>query len=290
MRLITLITLLSTFVFQFSKCSSKTSLQSKSVRQVDSEKTEEEKEKLWNVSVKEAQKKQDFPRVILHGRCPGRLALTFDDGLSLNTLKVLKILRENNIKATFFILGEKLAKDLIQDGPEWEILTPKELIDLIISEGHEVASHSFSHPNFLQLSNEEIVEQMEKTGDQFKALISDNPRFMRPPYGYLDLRVIQILEELGYFIICWSIDTDDWKVGTEEWRAEPQFAIDNFKRRINPDCSKYSGIVLMHDNHGKIHEYLPKIIEHARELGYEFSKVSEILGGVNPFFEAELPK
>ena len=239
------------------------------------------KHSLWNVSSKEARTFLNFPRVILQGSVPGKIALTFDDGLSLNTLKVLEVLREYGIKATFFILGNKLEKEFIDDGADGEEKrTPQQLIDQILAEGHEVASHSFSHPSFLELEDEQIIQEMTKTAINFEKLIGKKPRLMRPPYGYLDRRVADLLDELGFFIILWSVDTQDWKEDTA-------LAIDNFKHLVNPDALNSSEIVLMHDNQKRINVYLREIIKHAQELGFTFAKVSEILGGINPYFCGE---
>ena len=255
------------------------SLQSKTVRSLAS--TTESSSPLWNVSVKEAQSAHSQPRVIHEGVGKGEIALTFDDGVSLNTLKVLRILREFGIKATFFIIGEKLEKDFIADGAELK-KTPKEIIDLILAEGHEIAAHCYSHPDFLQLSDQEITEQMQKTAELFKSLSGKVPRFMRPPYGYADRRVADVLNDLGYFIVRWSIDTQDWREDTE-------LAVSNFKRAAKPAEQGSSEIVLMHDNQSQIDVYLPQIIEHARSLGYKFVKLSESLGGINPYFVPETP-
>lgn len=215
-------------------------------------------------------------RVIHRCKEPGQIALTFDDGVSVNTLQVLDILHQNNIKATFFIIGHKLDKEKVDDGPEGVSITPKEVIEKIIAEGHVVGSHSYTHPDFTRLYEHGIIDELSKTSAAFEKLIGQKPRFFRPPYGYVTSRVLAILKKLNYVTIRWSIDTDDWK-------GDAKLSIDKFKMKITSRQSPE--IVLMHDNQSKIHEYLPEIIRHAKSKGYKFVTMAECLQDEKLYFD-----
>lgn len=101
------------------------------------------------------------------------IALTFDDGPQYPiTNRILDILAENKIKATFFVCGIQLEKS---EGVA--------LLKKAYKEGHVIGSHSYSHPDFRLITNDQIVEQMNKTSDAIYKAIKIRPRLMRPPYG-----------------------------------------------------------------------------------------------------------
>jgi len=99
------------------------------------------------------------------------IAMTFDDGPSAAlTPKLLDLLAAHHIKATFFVIGENVAEH-------------PEIVARAAREGHEIANHSWSHPNFAKMSQESVRSQLQRTDDAIKSATGKSPTLMRPPYG-----------------------------------------------------------------------------------------------------------
>ena len=104
------------------------------------------------------------------------IAMTFDDGPSaMLTPKLLDILAAHHIKATFFVLGEMVAEH-------------PEILARAAQEGHEIASHSWSHPNLAKMSQEGVRSQLQRTDDEIKSATGKRPTLFRPPYGSITER------------------------------------------------------------------------------------------------------
>lgn len=248
-------------------------------------------------TVEEISKKLNIPQVIERCINLGDIALTFDDGISKYTRQVLEILEEENVKATFFILGNTL------DDPKNQQVV-NEVLDKMKADGHTISSHSYSHPNFDDLWPEGIQCEMDKTKGLFLERLGKAPRFMRPPFGNINSQSIKSLNDLGYFIIKWNLDTNDWM-----YTEAPEKSFSEFREKL-PDQSKIndikyhkrgltelgvktmmkalldSKIVLMHDVNPGIIPALPRLIKYAKELGYRFVSMEECLGGLNPYFDS----
>lgn len=124
-------------------------------------------------------------------------AVTFDDGPSQFTGQLLDSLKDEDIRATFFVLGRQVERH-------------PDLIRRMVLEGHEVGSHSYSHPNFRKLSPEEQWWQLNTT----ITLLNDlgvTPVSFRPPYGKYSDITTALAGELGMSIVLWSSDSQDWK-------------------------------------------------------------------------------
>jgi len=99
------------------------------------------------------------------------IAMTFDDGPSAKlTPKLLDLLAAHHIKATFFLIGENVAEH-------------PEIVAREVREGHEIANHSWSHPNLAKMSDDGVRGQLRKTEDAIRSAIGNRPTLMRPPYG-----------------------------------------------------------------------------------------------------------
>ncbi|CAM4523861.1 N-acetylmuramoyl-L-alanine amidase/peptidoglycan/xylan/chitin deacetylase (PgdA/CDA1 family) [Paenibacillus endophyticus] len=185
-----------------------------------------------------------------------RVALTFDDGPDTEiTSDILVILKENEIKATFFIVG-KQAK------------AHPEMVKRIVKEGHVIANHSWSHPNFNKLTIEESLKQIKDTQDQLEAISGLRPLLFRPPYGELNEERVKAVHELNMAVVNWSVDTMDWSGITAP----------AILKIVNKQV--YSGgIVLQHSTSGRGNtvEALELMIPQLREKGYTFVTVPEML-------------
>src|SRR6195256_5046182 len=115
------------------------------------------------------------------------IAMTFDDGPSATlTPKLLDLLAAHHIKATFFVIGENAA-----DHPE--------ILKRAVAEGHEIANHSWSHPNLGKMSDEAVRRELRKTDETISAAIGVRPTLFRPPYGSITPRQKHwIHDEFGY--------------------------------------------------------------------------------------------
>ena len=183
------------------------------------------------------------------------VALTIDDGPHNRvTPEILTILREKQVKATFFVLGENVNKN------------PK-ILAQEVADGHEIGIHTYSHPTLTNLSAKKIVEEFEKAE---KAIlpIAAKPTLFRPPGGLYNSQVLEIARQRGYKAILWSIDTRDWSCPPKNKIIEVVF------REIKP-----GSIILMHDGQYPIPtpQVMREIIDGLRERGYDFVTVSELL-------------
>ncbi len=183
------------------------------------------------------------------------LAMTFDDGPHpQNTPKLLDLLKERNIKATFFLVGTN-------------VKAYPDLVRRIIAEGHEVANHTWSHPSLTSLSDEKIRSEMQRTQDAIVAASGYHPRIMRAPFGATNKRIEQwIYNEFGFPSILWSVDPLDWK--------RPGVAV--VTRRLVEGAHK-GAILLAHDIHAPTITAMPSTLDQLLAKGYQFVTVSQLL-------------
>lgn len=126
-------------------------------------------------------------------------ALTFDDGPSNYTSELLDILDKENVKATFCVMGAH-----VEQYPE--------ILKRAYESGHHIASHTFSHPHLMSLSNEEIIYEVKATEEAIEKAIGIKPRYIRPPFGEADARVKGLLKSMGYKVLLWNVDPTDYDV------------------------------------------------------------------------------
>ncbi|KYZ75348.1 polysaccharide deacetylase [Anaerosporomusa subterranea] len=183
------------------------------------------------------------------------VALTIDDGPHYKiTPEILTVLKEKQVKATFFVLGVNA-----QQSPA--ILAQE------VADGHEIGMHTYSHPILTKLSPQKILDEFDKAE---KALlpIAPKPTLFRPPGGIYNSRVLEIAQQRGYTTILWSIDPHDWS------RPPSEKVVDRVLADITP-----GSIVLLHDGQYPLPtaQALRTIIDRLRKLGYEFVTISELL-------------
>lgn len=179
------------------------------------------------------------------------VALTFDDGPSpATTPRLLDILKEEKVPATFFELGSLVRKNA------W--ITKRALM-----EGHEIASHTMWHQNFARLSLADAQADVAEANAAFVEAIGYVPELVRPPYGSTNG---QTAEAMNAVMITWSVDTMDWKY------RNTASILSYLESQISD-----GGIVLMHDIHATSVDAVPAVINRLRELGYEFVTVSELI-------------
>ncbi len=177
------------------------------------------------------------------------VALTFDDGPWKFTNELLTILRQKNVRATFFVLGQNV------EGYEGTL-------QWMDADWHEIASHSWSHPSFLKISNHEIRSQIEKTDLAIKKAIGKKPALFRPPYWAYNAQVNKIVNKT---ILMWSVDSFDWKNRNVQ---------KNIKTTMNQVHD--GAIILYHDIHKTSVDTISPLIDALRDSWYEFLTVSEM--------------
>lgn len=184
------------------------------------------------------------------------VALTIDDGPHpVTTPQILSVLKEKDVRATFFILGENAERH-------------PALVSREVSDGHELAIHAFNHKPLTGLSRIKITEQLDKTAKTITNLSTEIPQLFRPPGGAYNNEVIDIATTLGYSIILWNIDTHDWQ------RPPANSIVNHVLHNITP-----GSIILMHDGQYPLPTAtaISIIIDSLREQGYEFLTVSDLL-------------
>ena len=188
------------------------------------------------------------------------IAMTFDDGPHATlTPKLLDILAARHMKVTFFVLGE-----CVQENPE--------VLRRAAREGHEIASHSWSHPNLGKMSDEGVRSQLQRTDDIIRTTIGVRPTLFRPPYGSITSHEKQwIHDRFGYRIILWDVDPLDWK------RPGPAVVRSRILKETHP-----GSIILSHDIHAPTIEAMPSTFDELLAKGFKFVTVSELLGMATP--------
>lgn len=201
-----------------------------------------------------------FPDTLFYkGYSDGRrvVALTFDDGPDKKaTSEVLDLLKMYRVPATFFLVGDNVARN-------------GDMIKRIIAEGHTVASHTWSHPDLRTLTEAQLINEITQLENEIQRITGLRTALMRPPYGFVSDSNLQKLRELGYKVIKWSVDTNDWR----------DQDVDKVLINTMPDI-RDGAIILMHDYLQKsvTKEALPEMIQSLRWQGYTFVTVDELLG------------
>jgi len=188
------------------------------------------------------------------------IALTFDDGPNVPlTPKLLDLLAARHLKATFFVVGQNAA-----DHPD--------ILKRAVREGHEIANHSWSHPNLGKMSDEAVRRELQKTDDAIAAAIGKRPTLMRPPYGSITAHQKRwIHDEFGYRIIIWDVDPLDWK------RPGPSVVTARILKE-----TKAGSIVLAHDIHAPTIEAMPATFDQLMKKGFKSVTVTELLAMATP--------
>jgi len=194
-----------------------------------------------------------------------QVALTFDDGPDPNvTPAILDVLHQHELKATFFVLGYKVARN-------------PEIVRRIVQEGHTLGNHTYDHANLADLSARQMRNEMQSTQEAVdQALGYHYPMtLMRPPYGapYLSDQYVlplfqRVLEEQRPYPVMWTVDSRDWELDGQAG---------SIAENVRITTSKKGGVILLHDTHESTAEALPQIIAQYAAAGFSFTTVREML-------------
>lgn len=183
------------------------------------------------------------------------VALTFDDGPSPNTTpQLLDMLKERGVRATFFVLGQRAAQH-------------PELLRRIVEEGHELANHSWNHPQLPKLSLEAAEKQITDTDQAIFDATGQKTVYMRPPYGAMKASLQDHLnKKFGISFIYWTIDPMDWKF------RDPKVVHERIMSQVSPGA-----IVLAHDIHASTVAAMPQVLDDLIAKGYRFGTLSQMV-------------
>ncbi len=187
--------------------------------------------------------------------CPDQpcVALTFDDGPTEgHTGKILDVLRDKGVQASFFLVGERVERF-------------PEIARRIRDEGHQIGNHTYSHPAlFCFLTPARLREEIERGQEAIAGICGERPKYFRSPVGLRHALLRPYLERAGLEYISWGVRTFD------------TFDGGSLRSRI-VDAVKPGDIVLLHDNKDsmeqKMVEVIPRVIDDLRGRGYQFVTV-----------------
>lgn len=199
------------------------------------------------------------------------VVLTFDDGPSASlTPLVLDILKKHGVKATFFMKGNAAASKM-------------SIVKRVRAEGHIVANHSYSHPNFHTLSQGSQVSEFTTTDSILRSEMT-SPKLFRYPYGNSTCSTNALAKKQGYRIVGWHIDSCDWAFAKNGYVTAKQAALcavkpsntANFAGHVLSEVRRLNGgIVLMHEVHNRTVYSLDEIIVRLKREGYTFTNLND---------------
>ena len=173
---------------------------------------------------------QIFGRTLTAPRRPRELAITFDDGPNPAwTPRLLDLLAEHKVRATFFMLG-KYAK------------AERELARRVVESGHLVGNHTWSHPDLSRLPAANVLDELTRTNDLLGSIMGEPVRFFRPPFGARRPYVLKLARQLGLTPVTWNAMTSDWSEGSADRIAT------HLMRKIDRNQSRgHATNIVLHD-------------------------------------------
>jgi peptidoglycan/xylan/chitin deacetylase (PgdA/CDA1 family) len=181
------------------------------------------------------------------------VSLTFDDGPSKHTSRILDLLERHKGSATFFVIG-----NLVESRAE--------IIKRAASLGCDVVGHTWDHRNLTKLSSDKMKAEILDTHNAIESVIGAVPRIFRPPYGAVNGSVKSVSLELGFSPVNWSVDTVDWK------NKNADSVYDAVMKGV-----KDHAIILCHDLYGTTADAMERVIPALIDQGYQLVTVSELL-------------
>lgn len=182
------------------------------------------------------------------------ISLTFDDYIDDEVLPLLDVLDEYNVKATFFTIGNTLNQN-------------KEVLKEVQKRGHIIGNHTWDHLNNHSITEDEFRAQLIATQLTVQEITGLLPTYYRPPGGFYNEKMLNIANEIGLKTIMWSINSND-----ALFDSKPDIIKDTVLNNISD-----GSIIVMHTKRTSTIEALPEIIKEAKEKGYEFVSIDELI-------------
>ncbi len=194
-----------------------------------------------------------------------KLYITFDAGFENgNTEKILDALKKHGVKAVFFLVGNYFE-------------TQPDLVKRMVSEGHTVGNHTYSHPDMSAIADEASFQnELEKNARLYQELIgTEMPKLYRPPQGKFCENNLRMAQKLGYHTVFWSLAYVDWYENDQPTRDE---AFQKLLPRVHPGA-----VVLLHSTSKTNGEILDELLTEWEKQGYTFGDLAgELLGTSAP--------
>jgi peptidoglycan-N-acetylglucosamine deacetylase len=183
------------------------------------------------------------------------VAMTFDDGPHAKfTPRLLDMLKERGIKATFYVIGQNVAQY-------------PEIVQRMVAEGHEIGNHTYTHPSLPKIGTARVGEEIAKSNQAIEQAAGVRPATMRPPYGAINSAITKRLnEEFDLPVILWSVDPQDWKI------RKAAHVSSHILQNAHPGA-----IILAHDIHASTIDAMPAALDGLLAKGYRFATVSELI-------------
>jgi peptidoglycan/xylan/chitin deacetylase (PgdA/CDA1 family) len=212
----------------------------------------------------------EYGKVITTCKVPKAIALSYDDTPSNDTEELLNILKNANAKATFFVAGNSQGKGPVDTTAKWT-----KIIKRMVEEGHQVGSHTWSHPDMDKIGSEERKLEMLKMERAFSNILGKYPTYMRPPYLACSESqgCLSDMKDLGYHVIAYNYDSEDYKNPDD---------LDKMKDRIdlvfNQTGRDGNMLLIQHDTIQKSAIELTKhVLQRVQERGWRAITVGECL-------------
>jgi len=185
------------------------------------------------------------------------LYLTFDNGYENGlTPQILSTLKAKKVPAIFFVTGH-----YVDAQPE--------LINRMVKEGHLIGNHSWSHPNMASISESKIRTELNKVKEAVKKITGQKEmRYLRPPSGIFNDKLLAVSKNMGYINVFWSIAYKDWDVNAQRGIHH---AYNKVTKQLHP-----GGIILLHSISKDNTAALGNIIDSARQRGYQFASLDQL--------------
>lgn len=189
-----------------------------------------------------------------------RIALTFDDGPSIYTERILDTLERCGARATFYVCGKRIDEN-------------KDTLKRAYDAGHEIGCHTWTHPRLPSLSRDEIHRELTDTNEAIRTVIGVIPKTFRPPYGAVSDDVTAVAAELGLPVINWSVDPFDWN------NNNPDIIFRDIMSKLHEHA-----IILCHDLYDSTADAMELLVPELIRKGYELVTISELLesSGITP--------
>ncbi|KAG0056799.1 chitin deacetylase [Gryganskiella cystojenkinii] len=211
--------------------------------------------------------------------CPRQNAwgLTYDDGPSEDTPRLLKKLKQANVTSTFFVVGSRvleLPETLIQE----------------VKDGHHIGLHTWSHAGMTSLTNEQIVAEVKWAEQIVFDVTGLRTKYWRPPYGDVDNRVREILRQLGYVTVIWTKewDSNDWQIPDKTITNKEVFR--NFKWALSKVPKLKGGVItLEHDLFTQTVNVAGPLLDMGMKQGLQPMDIPQCMNDPNPYQNSPKP-
>lgn len=182
-----------------------------------------------------------------------KIYLTFDLGYEAGyTEKILDVLKENDVKACFFITAHYFN-------------TQPDIVRRMIEEGHDVGNHTVNHKSLPEISADEVKSEVMNLHTAIYEEFGYEMKYIRPPKGEYSERTLSITNSLGYRTLMWSFAYDDWD---ENKQGRTEYGKNKIISNIHPGC-----VMLLHATSKDNSEILGDVIKEIKKMGYEFKSI-----------------